>query len=277
MKEHVGSVWLVVLLLWESLRPYTRFWHAASSDRALHGIKHIFLAWLNSLVTMAAVPAWLWSCQMSHNYPVGLLWHLPLAHELRIVCAIVLLDFWTFWWHILCHRVPALWACHRVHHTDTTMDTTSASRFHMGEIAASSLLRAPVLFVLGIRFDELVLYETCLIVCNMFQHANIDLGATLDAVVATVLVTPRMHRIHHSRERRARESNYASILSVWDRLCGTFTTRVGSGTATDTSTSITLPAAPSASNGLGVIGWEASHHHTLWGLVKQPWDTARKS
>ena len=128
-------------------------------------------------------------------------------------------------WHRINHRVPFLWRFHRVHHSDAQMDVTTASRFHTGEIALSSLLRIPLILALGVTAWQLVLYETMMFGVVQFHYANIALPPRAESVVSRVIVTPTMHKVHHSRWQPETDSNYSAMLSVWDRLFGSFRRR----------------------------------------------------
>ena len=105
------------------------------------------------------------------------------------------------------------------------MDVTSATRFHTGEILLSSILRVPVIFVIGMTFTELVVYEMMMILVVQFHHANVALPGTLDRALRWIVVTPGMHKLHHSRDVREQSSNFTAFLSIWDRLFGTFRSR----------------------------------------------------
>ena len=136
--------------------------------------------------------------------------------------ALLVLDAFTYFWHRANHRLPFLWRFHRVHHADAKMDVTTASRFHIGEIAMSSVLRMPLLFLTGIRLWELGIFEAAMLLVVQFHHANIGVGARLDRWLRLFIVTPAMHKVHHSRVSVETNSNYSSLLSVWDRVFGTY-------------------------------------------------------
>ncbi|MFA6963083.1 MAG: sterol desaturase family protein, partial [Opitutaceae bacterium] len=120
------------------------------------------------------------------------------------------------------HVWPFLWRFHRLHHADREMNVTTANRFHIGEIVLSSLLRVPLLALLGVRLEELALYETALFAVVQFHHANIGLPEWLDRALRCVIVTPYLHKVHHSVVRAEADSNFSSLFSWWDRLFRTF-------------------------------------------------------
>jgi sterol desaturase/sphingolipid hydroxylase (fatty acid hydroxylase superfamily) len=210
--------WLVVLLAWETAAPFFPFfpdWR----ERGRHAVRNLALGLANGLVTaLLFAVAWKWVADTAAAHRFGLLNLGDLPAWAHAGLAVLLLDLWTYWWHRICHAVPVLWRFHRVHHSDAQMDVTTANRFHLGEIILSSVLRLPLLPLLGIHFGELVLYETLLQAVVQWQHANISLPPALERALRTVVVTPGMHKVHHSRARPETDSNYASLSSVWDTL-----------------------------------------------------------
>ena len=219
---------LVVLLIVESLHPFFDLFRARS-ERGKHFARNLALGLVNSLL-VAVVFAGLWvaAAAWAEARGFGLLNVLAesglpgWAHALG---AVLLLDAWTYAWHRMNHRVPFLWRFHRVHHADAQMDVTTASRFHVGEIALSSALRVPLIVLLGVWAWELVLYETLMFAVVQFHHANVALPPRLDRALRLVIVTPAMHKVHHSRWQPETDSNYSAFLSVWDRLFQSFRLR----------------------------------------------------
>jgi sterol desaturase/sphingolipid hydroxylase (fatty acid hydroxylase superfamily) len=131
---------------------------------------------------------------------------------------LILLDLWIYWWHRANHVLPFLWRFHEVHHLDETLDTTSALRFHFGEVVLSSLVRAAVIFVLGMPLMSVVVFETLVLISALFHHSNVRLPARLEGALSWFIVTPAIHWVHHHAVRRDTDSNYATVLSVWDRV-----------------------------------------------------------
>ena len=140
----------------------------------------------------------------------------------EIPLAIVMLDFLIWLQHLVMHKVPYLWRLHRVHHADRDFDVTTAIRFHPVEIALSMLWKIWWAYVLGVAAIAVVLFEILLNGTAMFNHSNLKLPLGLDAVLRRVLVTPDMHRVHHSIHREEHDSNYGFSLSIWDRMMGTY-------------------------------------------------------
>jgi len=141
---------------------------------------------------------------------------------LEILIAIIVLDLAIYAQHVLFHKLPVLWRLHQVHHADVDFDVSTALRFHPVEIALSMLIKIAVVLALGVPAIAVVLFEIILNGCAMFNHANINLPRWLDAGLRRVLVTPDMHRVHHSVIRRETDSNFGFNLSIWDRVFGTY-------------------------------------------------------
>ena len=148
---------------------------------------------------------------------------------LEAVIAILVLDFVIWAQHLMTHKIPILWRLHRVHHADRDMDVTTAIRFHPIEIALSMLIKIGVVYLLGPSALAVLLFEVILNGTAMFNHANVRLTPWLDRMIRTVLVTPDMHRVHHSVDREEHDSNYGFALSVWDRMFGTYIAQPSGG------------------------------------------------
>ncbi len=152
----------------------------------------------------------------------GLLNQLALPEWLAVALAVVCLDFAIWAQHLVFHKVPVLWRLHRVHHADRDFDVTTALRFHPIEIAASMVIKIGVVYLIGAPAWGVVLFEVILNGSAMFNHANLRLPHGVDRMLRVVLVTPDMHRVHHSVHRHETDSNYGFCLSIWDRIFGTY-------------------------------------------------------
>jgi len=152
----------------------------------------------------------------------GLFNLIALPAWIEIIAAILILDLAIWAQHLVTHKVPLLWRLHRVHHADVDMDVTTAIRFHPIEIGLSMLLKIGLVYLLGPSALAVILFEIILNGTAMFNHANIRLPLWLDSIVRKVLVTPDMHRVHHSVHRFEHDSNYGFALSIWDRVFGTY-------------------------------------------------------
>lgn len=151
----------------------------------------------------------------------GLIPLLGLPPWLQMVVAIILLDLAIYWQHRLFHAVPLLWRLHMVHHADPDFDVTTALRFHPGEIILSMLFKLALVWLLGPPAVAVMLFELLLNACAMFNHGNVRLPAGLDARLRRLIVTPDMHRVHHSVLPQEQQSNFGFCLSLWDRWLGT--------------------------------------------------------
>ncbi len=140
----------------------------------------------------------------------------------EFVAALIILDFAIYGQHVLTHYWTPLWRLHRVHHADRDVDVTTAIRFHPIEIAFSMLLKMAVVIMLGPAAIAVMVFEIVLNGTSMFNHANIRLPNNIDRVLRLFLVTPDMHRVHHSVNEFETNSNFGFNLSVWDRICGTY-------------------------------------------------------
>lgn len=136
--------------------------------------------------------------------------------------AVLLLDLAIYLQHIAVHRVPALWRLHRVHHADLDLDVTSGSRFHPLEMVLSMLFKLAVIVALGAPPGAVLLFEVLLNAAAMFNHANVGIPPWLDRPLRWVIVTPDMHRVHHSVRPEETNSNFGFNLPLWDRLFGTY-------------------------------------------------------
>ena len=148
----------------------------------------------------------------------GVLQWLPLPHWVAIIIGVLIMDYAYWWWHVGLHLVPFLWRFHNVHHSDLDMDVSTATRFHLGEVIFSVPFRVTVVAVFGIDFWALVIFEVFFEAANLFEHSNWRLPIRLERLLNHLLVTPRMHGIHHSIVLRETNSNWGTIFCWWDLL-----------------------------------------------------------
>jgi sterol desaturase/sphingolipid hydroxylase (fatty acid hydroxylase superfamily) len=152
----------------------------------------------------------------------GLLNNIELPAWLALVLAVAAMDFAIWLQHVMVHAVPVLWRLHQVHHADPDYDVTTGARFHPIEIILSMLIKFAVIAVLGAPAVAVLVFEVLLNATAMFNHGNVRLPAGLDAALRLLLVTPDMHRVHHSTDNAEANSNFGFNLSIWDRLFGTY-------------------------------------------------------
>lgn len=219
---------LTALLAAEAIAPF--FVEQRRDLRRLvrHDLRNLALGGINAALTAVLFAAALVAVdQWAEGRGVGVVRWLGLPPWAAWPVALVLFDAWMYWWHRLCHNVPLLWRLHRTHHSDPAMDATSGVRFHPGEIALSGVARLVVLPLLGMTATQLAAYGAVTLPIVLLQHANVRLPRWLDFGLfqSGLLVTPAMHRVHHSERREETNSNYSSVLAVWDRLFGSLVVR----------------------------------------------------
>ncbi|MDQ3340813.1 MAG: sterol desaturase family protein [Myxococcota bacterium] len=151
---------------------------------------------------------------------VGLLRWLEIPEWVASPLAVVLLDYTLWHWHWLNHRVPLLWRFHAAHHADLDLDASTALRFHPGELVLSLPFRAAQVALLGVALGPLLVWETLVALFVQFHHSNLRLPTRFERVLGGLIITPRIHGIHHSRRPRELHSNFGTLLSLWDRLHG---------------------------------------------------------
>jgi len=182
------------------------------------GIVVIDAVLVRLLVPAAVVGASIYAA----GHGIGLFQVLDLRLSVAAVLGFLALDLAIYAQHVLFHRMPWLWRLHRMHHADLDIDVTTGLRFHPIEILISLGIKMAVVLMLGIPPVAAILFEVVLNAASMFNHSNVAMPAWLDRVIRLVLVTPDMHRVHHSAEGRETDSNFGFNLPWWDRLFGTY-------------------------------------------------------
>jgi sterol desaturase/sphingolipid hydroxylase (fatty acid hydroxylase superfamily) len=152
---------------------------------------------------------------------IGILQLVRWPRWLEILVAVVLLDYTLWWWHWASHRVAFFWRFHLVHHIDRDLDASTALRFHFGELALSIPVRAAQMIVIGVDPQMLWLWQTILFASILFHHSNVRLPLRIEKLLVRLIVTPRMHGIHHSDRLDETNTNWSSLISWWDYLHGT--------------------------------------------------------
>ncbi len=153
---------------------------------------------------------------------VGLLNQFPASAWLAIPTSVIALDLVSYFWHRANHALPLLWRFHQAHHSDANYTVTTALRFHPGELLLALPVRLVAVAGLGVPITGVIVFEVVFALANFCEHGNIDLPRKFEQALGRLLVTPALHRRHHSREARLLETNYGTIFSVWDRLLGTY-------------------------------------------------------
>jgi len=152
----------------------------------------------------------------------GLLKIFRLPKRLETALAVILLDYTLYIWHVLTHKLPFLWRFHQIHHADLDLTASTAIRFHFGEITISILFRAGQILLIGVSPNALQIWQSLLFLNILFHHSNVRLPKNFEEKIQKIIVTPRLHGIHHSIEEKEMNSNWSSGLTVWDFIHGTF-------------------------------------------------------
>ena len=204
----------VLGLLLERLLPHARLHPAWRSNLGLWLVGASIMAVVCGACGFAAAE---WATQAG----VGVLNRLGAPLFLGVAATIAALDLLSYLWHRANHQFAVLWRFHRVHHADADYHVSTALRFHPGELLLALPLRLGVIVLLGAPPLGVVVFEAIFGIANVLEHGNFDLPRRLERVVGVAVVTPALHRRHHSTERSERDSNYGTIFSVWDRLART--------------------------------------------------------
>jgi len=231
---------LLLFLGIETLAP-ARPWTAPRWRRiAFHG----GIAGLNTVIVrlFAYVPLMLWTVYVEEE-GWGISRWLGLVGWVEIIASLVVLDFFDYLWHRANHRVRFLWRFHKAHHADTAMDVTTALRFHPGELLISALVKALWVVVWGPTVVAWFLFEALVSLCAQFHHTNVDFPNRVERWLSWVIVTPRFHAAHHAVDQRYGNSDFSTILSIWDRLFRTYVRPADDGATTRGADALGLPEA----------------------------------
>ncbi len=186
-------------------------------------INNILLLILNIIAVRLVMPLAIFEVAVfAADNHLGLFNVLPIPLFLNVVLTLIIFDCLIYVQHVITHKVNFLWHIHRVHHTDLEVDVTTGIRFHPLEIIFSMMYKIIAVLVLGPVAFAVILYEILLNGAALFTHSNVLLNSKLDSVLRVIIVTPDMHRIHHSVLRQETDSNFGNILSVWDKLFKTY-------------------------------------------------------
>jgi sterol desaturase/sphingolipid hydroxylase (fatty acid hydroxylase superfamily) len=208
-----------VMALWEVAVPR----RALSVSKAVRWVNNLGLVALNTLLLRLLFPAAAGGmAAFAAQQGWGLLNHFHVPFWLAVGVGVMAMDFVIWLQHVMVHAVPALWRLHRVHHADPDYDLTTGVRFHPIEIILSMLIKLAAVMVLGPPVLSVILFEVILNGMAMFNHGNVRLPWGLDRALRALVVTPDMHRVHHSVEDDEANSNFGFNLSWWDRLFGTY-------------------------------------------------------
>ncbi len=208
-----------VMALWEVFAPR----RALTVSKAMRWVNNLSIVFLNTIILRVLFPAAaVGMAAFAQDQGWGLFNYFQVPFWLAAVLSVIAMDFVIYLQHVMVHAVPMLWRLHRVHHADLDYDVTTGARFHPIEIILSMLIKFATIAVLGPPVVAVVIFEVLLNATAMFNHGNVRIPHPIDRVLRWVVVTPDMHRVHHSVEDDEANSNFGFNLPWWDRLFGTY-------------------------------------------------------
>jgi sterol desaturase/sphingolipid hydroxylase (fatty acid hydroxylase superfamily) len=208
-----------IMALWEMLSPR----RVLSTSKSLRWSNNLGLVFLNSIVLRLLFPAAAVGVALfAREQGWGLFNYYHLPFVLAVIICVIVMDAVIYLQHVMVHAVPLLWRLHRVHHADPDYDVTTGARFHPLEIILSMLIKFATILLLGPPVIAVVIFEVLLNATAMFNHANAKLPLAVDRILRLLVVTPDMHRVHHSVEDDEANSNFGFNLPWWDRIFGTY-------------------------------------------------------
>ncbi len=217
-KAAAALLWFALIFAGEHLAPAVAWPAAPAGARPAAGwwrLGRNLALWLVNvgLSPLVVVPLSFWASESALDWRPEAWSGWP-----GLIADLVVLDFLIYWWHLANHRVPLLWRFHEVHHLDRFLDTTTALRFHFGEVLLSALARAGVIYLLGFPIGSIVAFETLVLMATLFHHSNLRLPAGLEGALSRLIITPSIHWVHHHARQSDTDSNYGTIFSFWDPL-----------------------------------------------------------
>ncbi len=210
---------LVFIALWELAAPK----RVLTMSKSIRWINNLGLVFFNIFILRVLFPAAAVGVAVfASEQRWGLFNYVEVPFWFAVVASIIIMDFVIYIQHVMVHAIPVLWRLHRLHHADLDYDVTTGARFHTLEIILSMLIKFATILLLGPSIVAVIIFEIILNATAMFNHGNISLPKTLDKYLRLILVTPDMHRVHHSIEDDEANSNFGFSLPWWDRLFGTY-------------------------------------------------------
>ena len=201
---------LVLLFIIELLKPY-KF----QNRKLRHAGQNLGITLINALlIAVFLTPLII----LSVNSNWGLFNKITLGLIPELIITILALDLLTYWLHRLYHINPFFWKFHRMHHSDTKMDVTTSTRFHIGEHIFSTIAKIALYAALSANLEAIIIYETLFLLNVFIHHSNITLSNRVDKIYRIFLTSPNMHKVHHSNKKKETNSNYTSLFSFWDRI-----------------------------------------------------------
>ena len=224
MSAFVGV--FAIMAVWELIAPR----RALTVHKSVRWTNNLALVALNTVALRVAFPIAATGLALhATDQGWGLLQQVELPEIFSVLTGIIVLDLAIFFQHVLFHAVPTLWRLHRVHHADLDFDVTTGTRFHPIEIFLSMAIKFAVILAFGPPALAVLIFEVVLNATAMFNHANVRIPSSLERMVRWFIVTPDMHRVHHSVLPNETNSNFGFNLAVWDRLFGTYRAQPAKG------------------------------------------------
>ena len=253
MTDHALLIMLIGLcgLLWavESIILLYSF----RNSRVRHALPNVALTLLLVITNLSLSFSSAYLVDFSVRNEIGLFPFLNLSSWAQIIFGVLVLDLFAYFAHVLLHKSWLGWQFHRVHHSENAVDVTTAFRQHPGETVWRIFWQLAAIIVFGIPLWVVIVYLIFSGLNAELEHANIRLNLRVDWFLRLLIVTPNMHKVHHSRDQRETDSNYSNIFSIWDRLCGTYTSAIDFRRLS-----------------YGLDGFDVNERQTLRGLLKMP-------
>lgn len=225
-------------------------------------ISNIGVSAINTVLVRFALPlAGVGAALLAQEKNWGLLNQFELPEYLATLSFLLLFDFSIYWQHRLFHKIPLLWRLHRMHHTDLDYDVTTGNRFHPGSIMLSAIIKIGLALVLGPSVMAVLVAEILLNVTSMFNHSNIYIPPRADKVARYFMVTPDMHRVHHSVDSLEHNRNFGFNFPWWDRMFGTYQNQ---------------PVEKHSVMAIGIPGFQKEQSIKLFSLLKQPFEDSER-
>jgi sterol desaturase/sphingolipid hydroxylase (fatty acid hydroxylase superfamily) len=260
LSDQTRLIALVALcgLLWslESIVPLYRY----QNSRVRHALPNVALTVILLLTNLSLSFSSAYLAAFTLRHGVGLFPLFGLSAWTQAVFGVAALDVFAYFAHVLLHKSWLGWRFHRVHHSENAVDVTTAFRQHPGETVWRMLWQLAAVLVFGIPLWVVVIYLVVSALNAQMEHANIRLNETVDRLLRLLLVTPHMHKAHHSRDQIETDSNYSNIFSFWDRLFGTYTAEIDFRKLR-----------------YGLDGFDAKERQTLRALLKMPFTNYRRA
>ena len=241
-------------LLWslESIVPLYRY----QNSRVRHALPNVALTLILVLTNLALSFSSAYLANFTVRHRVGLFFLADFSVWTQVVFGVLALDLFAYLAHVLLHKSWVGWQFHRVHHSENAVDVTTTFRQHPGETVWRILWQLAAIVVFGIPLWIVIVYLILSSLNAQMEHANIRINTNLDRILRLVIVTPHMHKVHHSRDQKETDSNYSNIFSFWDRLFGTYT-----------------PEIDFRKLHYGLDGFDVTERQTLRGLLRMPFVT----